>query len=407
MGHRKLRGIVRHRIGSAAHRAGAATRGDIQGVQAELQSIRDELGLLSRWVTAEIEREPLAGLPWGVRPSDARAGSGVPSRPLTRRPRVSVVIPCFNYARFLPAAVGSVTGQAEVEVDVLIIDDCSSDDTREVAESLAEDDERIRVAVHPENVGHIATYNEGISAAEAEYLVLLSADDLLTPGSLARATALLDAHPSVSFVYGSTLTFNGNSIPPARQTDAGWTIWEGRDWIQERCRVGGNDARSPEVVMRTSVQRQIGPYRAELPHSADMEMWLRAAAVGEVGRVEGADQAFYRLHADNLTGTLCVRPTDDLRARHDAFAAAFTTPPVVHGAERLYGQARWALAVEALRKAAEGYSSLATDEVEELEDFALEMVPSARDTSQWLQLELRRSAAALTSPGARPAPPRG
>jgi|GEM_PF-387294 len=395
---RKLAGIVRHNVGSAAHRAGAATRSDIRGLQGQLQSLREELNALSNQLAGHLENGAAADPTFALRPSTPMHGRPVPSAPLTRRPTVSVVIPCYNYARFLPGAVASVTAQPEVDVDVLIIDDCSSDGTSELAQSLAEQDPRITVVVHARNLGHIATYNEGIATAEGDYLVLLSADDLLAPGSLARASALLDAHPSVAFAYGDAMPFRGDSTPTARRADQGWTIWEGHDWIAERCRLGINAAASPEVMMRTSVQRQIGEYRAELPHSADMEMWLRAAAVGDVGRIEGTDQAFYRMHPDSLTQALCVKPTDDLRARHDAFAVALGTS-AVPGAERLYGRARWALAAAALTEASDGYGSLGSDAVAELEAFALEMVPSVKDTPQWLQLELRRAAAAITSPG--------
>jgi glycosyltransferase involved in cell wall biosynthesis len=335
--------------------------------------------------------QPAARAPDGGRPA--------PCTPLARCPTVSVVIPCHNYARFLAAAVASVTTQAGVDVDVLIIDDGSTDGTQQVAESLAEADRRVKVIVHTHNVGHIATFNEGIASAEGDYLVLLSADDLLAPGALARATALLDAHPSVGFAYGDVVMFETEPAAPARETVDGWTIWEGRGWITERCRVGGNIICSPEVVMRTSVQHQVGEYRAELPHSGDMEMWLRAAAVADVGRIEGADQAFYRLHPDSLSRALCVMPTDDLRARHDAFASALAGPSAIRGGEALYLQARWALAAVALRQATDGHESLASEDVDELEAFALEMFPGAKDTPEWLALELRRSTAAAGRSG--------
>jgi glycosyltransferase involved in cell wall biosynthesis len=353
---------------------------------ADLATVTDRAGSRNGDREASLGLEPLAG-------------RRVRCVPLARRPTVSVVIPCHNYARFLAAAVGSVTAQTGVDVDVLIIDDCSTDGTRRLAESLAETDPRVRVAVHEHNVGHIATYNEGISSADGEYLVLLSADDLLSPGSLARAIALLEAHPAVAFAYGDVVMFERDSAPAARQAVDGWTIWEGHDWIQERCRAGGNAVCSPEVVMRISVQRQIGEYRAVLPHSADMEMWLRAATVGGVGRIEGADQAFYRVHSDSLSHALCVRPTDDLRARHDAFASVLATPSAVGEGEALYRHARRALAAAALWQASEGHATLAADDVDELEAFALEMFPGAKETPQWLELELRRSAAA---PGPSP-----
>ncbi len=399
--HRKLAGIVRHRVGAAAHGAGAATRGDIRRLEAELQSLRAGIGSLrgelaslgGRIATLENQRSPAqrfaAGLP------TSHSGTRVSARPLTRTPSVSVVIPCHNYARFLAAAVGSVTAQTCVQVDVLILDDCSTDGTRDVAQSLAAQDPRVRFIVHERNMGHIATFNEGLETATGDYVVLLSADDLLAPGSLARATALLDAHPSVAFAYGTVVPFGGERPPAPREApeaDAAWTIWTGHDWIEERCRLGANAARSPEVVMRTSVQREIGGYRPELPHSADMEMWLRAASAGDVGRVEGADQAFHREHLDSLSHSLCIGPTDDLRARHDAFVSALGRSPGVSGAEQLYGQARYALAVTALTDALERYDSLASNELEELEAFVLEMFPGATDTVQWLTLELRRLA---------------
>ena len=75
--------------------------------------------------------------------------------------------------------------------------------------------------MHETNKRHIATYNEGLLEwADGDYCVLLSADDRLTPGALVRATALLDAHPTVGFVYGHPLTFqDGAPLPPARGAD--------------------------------------------------------------------------------------------------------------------------------------------------------------------------------------------
>src|ERR687887_420932 len=121
----------------------------------------------------------------------------------SHRPTVSVVIPCYRYGRFLPDCVRSVLDQEGVDVRVLIIDDASPDDSAQVALRLAAEDERVEVRVHEVNKGHIATYNEGLLEwADGDYSVLISADDLLTPGSLARATAVMEAHPSVGLVYG-------------------------------------------------------------------------------------------------------------------------------------------------------------------------------------------------------------
>ena len=131
----------------------------------------------------------------------------------TRTARVSVVVPCYNYAHYLPACLGSALDQPGVEVEAIVVDDASSDGSREVAEDLSAADPRVKLIRHPRNKGHIATYNDGLEAASGEYLVLLSADDLLAPGSLARAAALLEAHPAVGFVYGRAVEFSGDAPP--------------------------------------------------------------------------------------------------------------------------------------------------------------------------------------------------
>src|SRR5436305_2109319 len=100
---------------------------------------------------------------------------------------VDVYIPCYNYGRFLRACVHSVLLQQGVDVRVLIIDDASQDSSQEIAQALAREDSRVEYRRHTANLGHIETYNEGVRWIRAKYSLLLSADDMLTPGALSRA----------------------------------------------------------------------------------------------------------------------------------------------------------------------------------------------------------------------------
>ena len=200
-------------------------------------------------------------------------------RELARRPTVTVVVPCYNYGHHLPFAVETILAQPGVEVDIIAIDDASPDRSASVVRQLADGDPRITAIVHEQNRGHVATYNEGLEMATGEYVALMSADDALTPGALARATALMDTEPSVGFVYGFPVHFTGEP-PPTDTKIRSWTVWSGREWIERRCRRADNCIASPEVVLRTSVQHAIGGYDPELPFSGDLEMWLRAASAG-------------------------------------------------------------------------------------------------------------------------------
>src|SRR6186713_958954 len=88
------------------------------------------------------------------------------ARPLTSRPRVSVVIPCYNYGRYLSQCVHSVTrDQPDIDLEVVIVDDASTDGSLEVARTLQKEDPRIELVRHVRNRGHIATFNDGVDAA--------------------------------------------------------------------------------------------------------------------------------------------------------------------------------------------------------------------------------------------------
>lgn len=304
-----------------------------------------------------------------------------------------VVVPCYNYARYLRPCVESVLAQP-VDLRVLIVDDCSSDETPQVCAGLAAADHRVDVVRHAANKGHIATYNEGIGRARGDYFVLLSADDLLTPGSLARAGALLDNHASVGLAYGYAAPVYGKDPPPVRLEDTGWTLWRGRDWIGRMCRSGRNFVVSPEAVMRLDVLRRLGGYNLELPHSADMEIWLRAAALSDVGRINGADQAYYRVHASNMHRTANAGLLFDLESRRDAFLSAFAKEAgMLAGAEGMRQAACRSLACEAIRLA--GY---AIDRGEAAvaclpyQNFARRLWPEILLTRQWRALARRQRA---------------
>ncbi|WP_433794711.1 glycosyltransferase family 2 protein [Actinoplanes sp. CA-252034] len=310
----------------------------------------------------------------------------VTPRPLTTRPTVSVFIPCYNYGHFLRQCVGSVLSQEGVDVDVLIIDDASPDGSVAVARELAAEDSRVRVIENEVNKGHIATYNLGLGAATGDYLVLLSADDLLAPGSLGRACALLEAHPEVSFVYGYVPDFN-TEPPPAKTEVRDWSVWTGPEWLELIGRRAHNVVSCPEVVMRTSVYRDLGSYEPRLPHSADFYLWMAAATRGSVGRINGADQAFYRVHGNNMHLEKFAGVYTDLRERRKAYELLFAEHgdrmPDPAGLEALV---RRSMARDALQLTCRAYDR--SDEAllsraTELMEFAAETDPTVRDTPLW------------------------
>lgn len=307
---------------------------------------------------------------------------------------VSVVIPCYNYGHFLPDAVRSaLDDQPGTDVRVLIIDDASPDGSVDVAKTIAERDTRVTVLAHSANRGHIRTYNEGLLEwADGDYTVLLSADDRLTPGALRRAADLMDAHPEVGFVYGHPVRFQDGGEPPsARTTVRSWSVWSGQWWLERRFRESVSCIASPEVMVRTSLQKQIGGYDPELPHTGDTEMWLRFAAHADVGYIRGADQAFYRTHGQNMT--ISRTPLVDLRQRRLAFETVLNRcGEKLPDAARLSDMVHRRLSWEALWSVARAYDRgrIAQIPVDELIAFAFDCWPEAGKLPVYRGLQLRQ-----------------
>ncbi len=309
------------------------------------------------------------------------------------RPRISVVVPAYNYARFLTECVRSVLAQEDVDLDVLIIDDASSDDTAEVALELARTDDRVKVIVHEQNKGHIDTFNEGLFAVDGTYVVLLDADDLLPVGSLARATALLEARPDVGFVSGWPVSFTGEPPDVPVGEVKSWSIWTGHDWDAARCESGYNCISTPEIVMRASVMRETGGMKASLPHTADFELWMQLAARSNVGRINGPPQGYYRIHSESMLRSSFAESVIDLAQRRDAFASLFAGPAGEWpDADLLHDTARRKLADQALGRASRAYERGRTDEVavDELIRFAFDVWPNAQQLPEWRALTRRR-----------------
>jgi glycosyltransferase involved in cell wall biosynthesis len=308
--------------------------------------------------------------------------------------RVDVVIPCYKYGCYLPGCVASVLDQTGVEVRTLVIDDCSPDNSAEVAAELARRDSRVEFRRHEVNKGHIATYNEGLlDWASGDYVLLLSADDLLTPGALRRAARVLDNHPEVVLTHGRQIVFDAEP-PILKRTlpeeDFSCQIRTGPECIESFCECGSNPVATPTAIARTAVQRAVGGYRKELPHTADMEMWLRFAAHGSVALID-ADQAFKRAHQRNMQLQYVTVPLVDARHRREAFEAFFDhVRGSIPDSERLRELATLRIAEESFWAASKAFDRGDDKGCQACLDYARGLCPALAERCAWSRLRWKR-----------------
>lgn len=333
-----------------------------------------------------------AGAPARVLSGRRRPKTLTLPRPLRSRPLVSVVVPCYNYGHYLPQAVGSILGQEGVDLEVIIVDDHSTDGSELVAAELAAEHSCVRLIRNEANLRHIATYNVGLAQTTGDYVVLLSADDMLADGSLGRATALMERYPNVGLVYGYCPEFTDTPGPstPGRS----WTIWSGSEWLASVARRGDNVVINPEVVIRGSVMRELVGYDPEFPHAADLLLWLQAATIADIGRVNGT-QAHYRTHASQMHVTGYAGTLTDMRERTKLYRAFFTEGrgSRIPGAEQMLSNALRSTAKEAVwcaLLAKMGDRRVGGSDSEAFREFAELNYPAVKTTWVWRELERRR-----------------
>jgi hypothetical protein len=303
-------------------------------------------------------------------------------------PTVDVIVPCYNYGRMLEASVESVCSQEGVAVRVLIMDDASTDETENVGSRLSAHDRRVEYRRHEKNCGHIATYNEALRLVTGDYCLILSPDDLLTPGALSRAVRVMEAEANVGLVYGRDIPFR--TWPPAeepRATDR-YRVMGYEEFLAAACQLGHTGIQSPTAIVRTSVHRVIGMYRPELPHSGDTEIWLRMAAFADVAVVD-ADQAFRRLHQHNMS--LSYSPLARLEEQRKAFDTHFESardpnPRIA----ALQAVAHGTIAESAFWQAARAFEEQDDRRCDEFLAFAASLAPAIEQSRHWRRLQWKR-----------------
>jgi len=306
---------------------------------------------------------------------------------------IDVVVPSYRYGRFLRQCVESVLSQQDVAVRVLVIDDASPDDTAAVATQLKNEDLRVTFVRHLKNKGHIATYNEGIQWASAEYYMILSADDYLLPGALASASSFMDAHLNVGLAYSRAITLDDSmtTVPTTmvETRGASWQLLSGLEFI--KLSGARNIVPTPTAVVRTRLQKRLGGYRPELPHSGDFEMWLRLAAHSAVA-VSDAYHAVYRRHADNMsllytTGS-CLRDLGQRKAAFDSFITVCGN--VLPNVDKMYQRFSRLLARDAISLASAAFNVGEMKVTDQLSAVALRIYPHVKRSLPWAGLTCKR-----------------
>jgi len=187
-------------------------------------------------------------------------------------PRVSVIIPCFNYGLFLTNAIQSALLQTLPNFEVIVVNDGSTDNSLEVAQGF-ESDARVKVVDQPNSGTPAISRNRGALHAQGDYFVFLDADDILEPDALREWSTFLNQHPEISLVYSDRFDLH---------SDGSKHYIHFLDWNTERLKIPLN-LFSYCNMMRRSLWEAIGGFRTNVHGVEDWDAWVAMVSRGLVG----------------------------------------------------------------------------------------------------------------------------
>ena len=211
-------------------------------------------------------------------------------------PKVTVLMPVFNGEEFLREAVASILEQTFSDFEYLVIDDASTDRSREILESYS--DPRLRLLVNPTRLGLTKSLNEGLQIARGVYLARMDADDISRPTRLKIQNDFLDRNPEVGLLGSSWEHLN-----PAGQVQGFNPAFNGKPAVHFMCH--------GSIMIRKTCLLVVGPYREIFEYAQDYDLYLR---ISEKFGVANIPEPLYRLRLHPGSVSRRNRPRQDLYA---------------------------------------------------------------------------------------------
>ncbi len=236
---------------------------------------------------------------------------------------VSVIVPTFNYAQYVGDCIRSVMQQTFTDVEIIVVDDGSTDDTEAVIAAL--NAPRLRYVRHEKNRGQAAARNTGMEIARGEYVSFLDADDSMRRDNLSKKVEILERYPNVALVHSAVESVDEHGNPVLRRT----STRKNGDVRVERLFPNilyGNSIVHSSVLARRKAIDEVGGWDPELRYADDWDLWLRLSRRYEFAYI-GEQLVRKRVHQGSIEwrGYLTHQ---DLQEAEEVLRKAFATLPL-------------------------------------------------------------------------------
>jgi glycosyltransferase involved in cell wall biosynthesis len=214
---------------------------------------------------------------------------------ITKQLRVAVIISCFNSAKFLRQTINSVLNQSYEPIEVIAVDDGSTDDTRKILESHGS---RIQILSHPnnQNRGQAVGFNLAIQYASADLISMLDHDDIFYPDKVSKQVEIFQKYSDVGFVYvnGHAIDYNDKILYKLINDD-----FQERNFPENillDCYVRSCSS----VMFRKKLIEKVGQFNVDLRYATDHDMWIRMSETTKFHYIPDC-LIGYRIHPNQLS----------------------------------------------------------------------------------------------------------
>lgn len=243
------------------------------------------------------------------------------------QPLVTIGIPTYNRAALVKSCVQSALTQTYSNIEVVVSDNASTDDTLGILKSF--NDPRLRVVSNPENVGHVGNFNRCLSEAKGEYFVLLCDDNIVDPTFLEKCVRLVEKEPGIPVVLAAynilmvdDATNEKKVVPAILSRKFGTGIWDGTEILIEYL-CGRISTQTLSSIIRTDFLRTNGGYSREHQYACDEASWLPVLLEGRAGLVNEQCATFI-VHNTRVSSELTAdyKLRDLIKVMEEIFAKA-------------------------------------------------------------------------------------
>lgn len=209
-------------------------------------------------------------------------------------PKVSVVLPCYNAGKYIEQAVRSMMTQTYGNLEIIIVDDCSADESADILKRLAIEDSRITVLRNETNLKIVACLNKGIQIASGKYIARMDADDVSMPDRIAKQIAFLEANENIAACGSNYIIIDeeGNKT--------GKVVFESKPDLLKAELLFFSAFAHPAVTMRADAAKEAGLYKPGMVPAEDYEFWLSIAEKFEMANLPEY-LLLYRWHGNNVS----------------------------------------------------------------------------------------------------------